>query len=261
MNFLSDAEKLTEEQFLKLHAEYKETGDINLRNRLVLAYGYIAQIAAMQLRGSASTQSQVEDMINHGMIMMIDCIDRFDASKGIKFETYAYMRVRGSIIDLIRKQDWIPRRVRVNSKTINDTYNLLCTELHREPTSKEIADKMGITVEKLEKYSAEASYAMLYSFEELIQNVSQMGNVLESSTLDDITPEKKLLKTELRKVLSEAIEELSERERLVITLYFFENLNLSDIAKVLDVSVQRVSQINTRAVAKLKSKMNSYIME
>lgn len=260
MNYLSETEKITDEEFLKLHSEYKESGDISLRNKLVMSYSYIAQIAAMQLRGSASTQAQVEDMVNQGMITLIDCVDRFDPEKGIKFESYAFMRVRGGIIDLIRKQDWIPRRVRLNSKKINEIYNQLCTELKREPTSEEIALKMGISVEKLEKYNSEISNSTIYSFEELIQNVSQMGNVLESSTLDDITPEKKLLKTEMRKVLKEAIDELSERERLVITLYYFENLNLADIAKVLDVSIQRISQINSRAVSKLKNKMNSYII-
>lgn len=260
MNQLSETEKLTDEDFNKLLTEYKESGDISIRNKLVMAYSHIAQIAAMQLRGSASTQAQVEDMVNQGMITLIDCVDRFDPDKGIKFESYAFMRVRGGIIDLIRKQDWIPRRVRLNSKKINDTYNELCTELRREPTSEEIAAKMGISVEKLEKYNSEISNSTMYSFEELIQNVSQMGSVLESSTLDDITPEKKLLKTEMRQVLKEAIDELSERERLVITLYYFENLNLADIAKVMDVSIQRVSQINTRAVTKLKNSMNSYIL-
>lgn len=259
MNQLDAQEKLTEEDFLRLHEQYKSTGDISIRNRIVMSYAYIAKIAALQLRGSASTQAQVEDMINQGMITLIDCIEKFDPSKEVKFETYAFMRVRGGIIDLIRKQDWVPRRVRLNSKKINDTYNQLCTDLKREPTSEELAEKLGISIEKLEKYNCEISNASVYSFEELIQNVSQMGSALENSTLDDITPEKKILKNEMRKILSEAIDELSERERLVITLYFFENLNLNDIAKVLDVSVQRVSQINSRAVEKLRLKMSGYL--
>lgn len=259
MNQLAAQEKLSEEEFLRLHAKYKESGDIALRNKLVMSYAFIAKIAALQLRGSAGTQAQVEDMINHGMIILIDCIDKYDPSREAKFESYAFMRVRGGIIDLIRKQDWIPRRVRTNSKKINDTYNRLCSELRREPTSEEIADALDITVEKLEKYNREISNATVYSFEELIQNVSQMSSILENSTLDDITPEKKLIKNEMREILKEAIDELSEREKLVVSLYYYENLNLSDIAKVLDVSVQRVSQINTKVISKLKSKLNSYL--
>ena len=193
------------------------------------------------------------------IITLIDCIDRYDISKGIRFESYAYMRVRGGIIDLIRKQDWIPRRVRVNAKEINRTASELANMLGREPTQQEIADKMGIDIQKLRKYNAEISNAAVYSFEELIQNVSQMGGALENSSADDITPERNLLREELRKVLKEAIENLSERERLVITLYYFENLNLSDISKVMEVSVQRVSQINTRAVTKLRDCLKDYL--
>ncbi len=259
MNQNDETAKLSEEEFLRLHAEYRKTGNVSLRNRLVMNFGYIAKVAALQLRGSASSQAQVEDMINQGMITLIDCIEKYDPEREVKFESYAFMRVKGSIIDLIRKQDWIPRRVRLNSKKINDTYNELCAELKREPSLEEIAGKLGITVQKLEKYNSEISNAAVYSFEELIQNVSQMGGVLESSTMDDITPEKKMLKDEMHRVLTDAIETLSERERLVITLYYYENLNLTDISKVLDVSVQRVSQINTRAIEKIRSKMGGYI--
>ncbi len=259
MNQLTAQEKLSEEEFFELHRKYKETGDIKLRNRIVMAYAHISKIAALQLRGSVSIQAQIEDMINHGMIILIDCVDKFDYTRDVKFESYAYMRVRGGIIDLIRKQDWIPRRVRANAKKINDTYNELSSRLMREPTNEEVAGELGITVDKLEKYNCEISNSTVYSFEELIQNVTQMKSALESSTLDDITPEKKTLKNELKVALKEAIDELSERERLVVSLYYYENLNLSDIAKVLDISVQRVSQINTRAISKLKDKMNDYI--
>ena len=256
---LSEKEKLTDEEFAALYNEYKTSGNIALRNRLVMAYSYIAQVSAFQLRGIADTTAQVEDMINQGIVTLIDCIDRYDISKGIRFESYAYMRVRGGIIDLIRKQDWIPRRVRVNAKEINRTASELANMLGREPTQQEIADKMGIDIQKLRKYNAEISNAADYSFEELIQNVSQMGGALENSSADDITPERNLLREELRKVLKEAIENLSERERLVITLYYFENLNLSDISKVMEVSVQRVSQINTRAVTKLRDCLKDYL--
>ena len=259
MNQNDETAKLSEEEFLRLHAEYRKTGNIALRNKLVMSFGYIAKVAALQLRGSASSQAQVEDMINQGMITLIDCIEKYDPDREVKFESYAFMRVKGGIIDLIRKQDWIPRRVRLNSKKINDTYNELCAELKREPSLEEIADRLGITVQKLEKYNSEISNAAVYSFEELIQNVSQMGGILENSTMDDITPEKKMLKDEMHHVLTEAIESLSERERLVITLYYYENLNLTDISRVLDVSVQRVSQINTRAIEKIRSKMSGYI--
>ena len=131
MNHLSEIPKLTDEEFSKLLSDYRKTGDVSIRNRIVLAFGYIAQVSAMQLRGVASTSTQIEDMVNQGMITLMDCIEKFDDQKGMKFESYAYMRVRGGIIDMIRRQDWIPRRVRVYSKKINETYNRLHNELRR----------------------------------------------------------------------------------------------------------------------------------
>lgn len=259
MNLVSEKDRITDEEFTVLFNEYKSTGNIAVRNKIVMAYSYIAQVSAFQLRGIAAATAQLEDMINQGIITLIDCVERFDISKGIKFESYAYMRVRGGIIDLVRKQDWIPRRVRVNAKAVNAARTELSNALGREPTQAEIASKMGIDEEKLSRYNAEISNAVVYSFEELIQNVSQMGDVLENSTKDDITPERKLLKEELRNALAKAIEELSDRERMVVSLYYYENLNLADIAKVMEVSVQRVSQINSRAVGKLRDKLTDYL--
>ena len=254
-----DNSKMTDEEFEIIHKQYKETGNISLRNKLVMNFASIPNTAAMQLRGLTASYAQVEDMVNQGMITLIDCIDKFDFSKGIKFEAYAFMRVRGSIIDLVRKQDWVPRRVRMNSKEISSVYNSLCHELQREPTKEEIAEKMNISVNKLDHYNSEISNAVAFSFEELIQNMSQMGDVLESTLSEDLTPEKKVIKTELREMLKKSIDVLSERERLVVTLYYYEELTLSEIAEVLNVSLQRVSQINSKAIMKLRSNMSDYI--
>jgi RNA polymerase sigma factor for flagellar operon FliA len=254
-----DNSKMTDEEFEIIHKQYKETGNISLRNKLVMNFAAIPKTAAMQLRGLTASYAQVEDMVNQGMITLIDCIDKFDFSKGIKFEAYAFMRVRGSIIDLVRKQDWVPRRVRMNSKEISSVYNSLCHELQREPTKEEIAEKMNISVNKLDHYNSEISNAVAFSFEELIQNMSQMGDVLESALSEDLTPEKKVIKTELREMLKKSIDVLSERERLVVTLYYYEELTLSEIAEVLNVSLQRVSQINSKAIMKLRSNMSDYI--
>jgi RNA polymerase sigma factor for flagellar operon FliA len=147
----------------------------------------------------------------------------------------------------------------MNSKEISSVYNSLCHELQREPTKEEIAEKMNISVNKLDHYNSEISNAVAFSFEELIQNMSQMGDVLESTLSEDLTPEKKVIKTELREMLKKSIDVLSERERLVVTLYYYEELTLSEIAEVLNVSLQRVSQINSKAIMKLRSNMSDYI--
>lgn len=251
--------KLSEEEAAELLSQYRQTRDIRLRNTLVMNYSYIARTAAMQLRGLVSGYAQTEDMVNQGIITLIDCIDKFDGAKGMKFESYAFMRVRGGIIDLVRKQDWIPRRVRTAAKEISNARSELCSELKREPTEEEIAKKLGISVEKLRQYNNEVAGSVTFSFEELIQNVNQMGSLLDSATSDYSTPEKQFLKNEMREKLKTAIESLSERERLVVTLYYFENLNLSEISQVLEVSVQRVSQISSKAILKIKSVMEEYL--
>lgn len=259
MNNLSENGRMTEEEFLQIHEQYKKSGDIKLRNKLVMNYSYIAKAAAMQLRGIASGYAQVEDMVNQGMITLIDSIDKFDSTKGIKFESYAFMRIRGGIIDLVRKQDWIPRRVRTAAKEISNAKAEMCTELRREPTEEELAKKLGISISKLRQYNYEVAGSVTLSFEELIQNVNQMGTLLESSTSDYSTPERHALKTELREVLKSAIDALSERERLVVSLYYFDNLNLTEISQVLEVSVQRVSQISSKAISKIKLSMAEYL--
>ncbi|MGN0582998.1 MAG: sigma-70 family RNA polymerase sigma factor [Oscillospiraceae bacterium] len=252
-------ERLSEEKAAELLAQYHQTKDVRLRNELVMNYSYIAKTAAMQLRGLSSGYAQTEDMVNNGIITLIDCIDKFDGSKGMKFESYAFMRVRGGIIDLVRKQDWIPRRVRTAAREISNARSELCSELRREPKEEELAAKLGISVAKLRQYNYEVAGSVTFSFEELIQNVNQMSSLLDSATSDYTTPEKQFLRNEMREKLRTAIESLNERERLVITLYYFENLNLSEISQVLEVSVQRVSQICSKAVSKIKAVMEEYL--
>ncbi|NLP26069.1 MAG: FliA/WhiG family RNA polymerase sigma factor [Clostridiales bacterium] len=261
MELNNKTNNLTEDEFLVLHKKYRETKDINIRNQLVMNFMYIPKATAVQLRGIVSGYAQIEDMVNQGVISLIDCIERFDVSRGIKFESYAFMRVRGGIIDLVRKQNFVPRRVRSTSKAITETYNQLSNELMREPTQKEIAERMGISVEKLSQYNFESTNAITLSFEELIQNVSQFGDVMDSSSYDDVYPEKNLMKNEIREVLKEGIDSLTEREKLLITLYYYEDLLFADIAKIMDVTPQRVSQLHSRAILKLKSKMDVYMNE
>lgn len=258
MNATTESKKMAEDP-ISLMKEYKETGDLELRNQLVMHYSYIARTVAVQMRGISSNYAQVEDVVNQGVITLIDCVERFDINKGIKFESYAFMRIRGAIIDFVRKQDWLPRRVRLTAKNITITHDQLCNELLREPTQQEIADRLGMTLDKLTKYYSEISNSVLLSFEGLIQNVNQMGDLLENFLAVDSLPEKNIFKQELRETLKEAIDSLSERERLVVTLYYYENLMLSDIAKILNVSDQRVSQINSKAILKLRGKMENYM--
>ena len=152
MRFTKD-ENFTTEEFNSLLSEYREKGSIEARNTLIMKYAYIPQTAAIQLRGLANGYAQVDDMVNQGILTLIDCFNRFDTEKGITFEYYAFMRVRGGIIDLVRKQDWIPRRVRDLEKDINETRNRLLQTTGTEPTYEEIAKELNMPVEKLQGVS------------------------------------------------------------------------------------------------------------
>lgn len=252
-------ERMAESDLIALMAEYKQFGSISIRNQLVVHYSYIAKTVASQMRGIFTNFAQQEDIVNQGILTLIDCVERFDPGKGIRFDSYAFMRIRGAVIDFVRKQDWLPRRVRLAAKNMAMVHDQLCNELMREPTQKEIAERMNISTETLAQYTSEISKSVMFSFEELLQNTSQMGDALENSLGGAPGPETNIYREELRETLKKAIDSLSERERLVVTLYYYEHLKLSDIAAVMKVTEQRISQINSRAIAKLREPMEKYM--
>ena len=237
---------------------YRETGDIELRNELILRYQYIARTVAQQMRGITSGYAEVEDIVNQGVLTLIDCVERYDPEKEAKFETYAFLRVRGAIIDFVRKQDWRPRRVRKNAKDVAAAYDRLSNELMREPTDKEISKHLGITEKELQRHYVEQSRALVLSFENLLENAAQ-AEVLQSTGDVEEHPEQNLFKKELERELADAIDSLTERERLVVSLYYYENLKLAEIAEVLGVSESRVSQIHAKAINKMTTIMDKYM--
>jgi RNA polymerase sigma factor for flagellar operon FliA len=164
---------------LTLFRKYKETRDVELRNELVLMYMNIVKYVAMSLRNVYAKYGDLDDIVNEGVIALINAVETFDTGRGVKFETYANLKIKGAIIDFVRKQDWIPRQVRKFGKELDETYNLLYTELGRCPTNNEIAERMGLTREKFAKGMADAAGSMTLSFEELLyeDNFSDKGGL------------------------------------------------------------------------------------
>lgn len=267
MGVMLEEGKTTERLDIEAQAEqvmlqYKQTNDLELRNQLVEYYSYIAKTVAAQTYTLSSNYAQVEDIVNEGIIAIINCVEKFDPSKGVSFKVYAFKRVRGAVIDFVRKQDWFPRRVRVNARNIMEAHDQLCNQLMREPTDQEMADRLGMTLAEYRKNSCEAANSLIFSFEGVVQSMATGGAQNEYSQLvaqGGNLPESSYAKKELREVLKDAISSLSEREQMVLSLYYFHNVKLSSIAKIMGVSDQRVSQINTRAVLKLKKIMADYI--
>lgn len=239
--------------------EYSKTREIELRNQLLLHYSYIAKTVAIQMRDIFQNYAAPEDIINHGIITLMDCIEKFDAEKGVKFESYAFMRVKGCVIDFIRKQDWLPRRVRKTAKDIESAKSFLANKLFREPTYKEIAEHMGLSKEQLNKHFGEITNSVMLSFEGVVQNALEQDFAIGYESGEEYQPESSVFKQEIKETLASGIETLTEKERIVVSLYYYENLKFYEISQVLEVSESRVCQIHSKAILKLKAIMEKYM--
>lgn len=233
---------------------YLSTRDEALRNEIVLKNMGLVRSCAMALRNMYVKFGEVDDVVNEGVIALMEAIETFDPEKGAKFETYASLKIRGAIIDYIRRQDWIPRSVRKFARDLDNATGSLYNQYGRAPSNAELAEYMDIPEEKLMKLMAEASCMVTISFDELLYE----DNFSEPSSAGDAT-DASVLREECRRVIADAIESLKEKERQVITLYYFKSMKYSDIAKVLGISESRVCQINTKATLILKNILEPYI--
>lgn len=241
--------------------DYAASRDQGMRNEIVLHYSDLVKFTAIRMRGLYKNYAQLDDIVNHGMIALIDAVEKFDITRDIKFETFASIKVRGSVIDYIRSQDWVPRRLRKQAGDLEQVNSRLHAELGRQPTNKEIAAEMDISVEQLDKVMEQSYNFNLLSYEDVIwQQASSMGEEPATNGLDDL-PEGRLMEQELRQQLAVSLDKLNERERTVVSLYYYEELKLREIAEVLGVSESRVCQIHSAAIVKMQKTMKEYITE
>ena len=252
-----EIEEMDTQDLLRL---YKETGDENLKWPLVLRYEGLIKSAAMQIRGVYSSFAQVDDIINEGILTLLGAIDKFDPDKGVKFETYVSKRIRGMVIDLARKQDWIPRNVRKRAKEIDLAVAELSATLGRAPTDGEIAGYLGISQERYQKDAANIALSNVLSLDVLMDTRETAGYQLEVPSNDlQSQPEAVLQEREMQRALAEGISQLRENEQIVLSLYYERNLHLKEIAQVMELSEPRISQIHTRAIQKLRNFMEAYL--
>ncbi len=252
-----EIEEMDTQDLLRL---YKETGDENLKWPLVLRYEGLIKSAAMQIRGVYSSFAQIDDIINEGILTLLGAIDKFDPDKGVKFETYVSKRIRGMVIDLARKQDWIPRNVRKRAKEIDLAVAELSATLGRAPTDGEIAGYLGISQERYQKDAANIALSNVLSLDVLMDTRETAGYQLEVPSSDlQSQPEAVLQEREMQRALAEGISQLRENEQIVLSLYYERNLHLKEIAQVMELSEPRISQIHTRAIQKLRSFMEVYL--
>ncbi|MFD0261464.1 RNA polymerase sigma factor WhiG [Kitasatospora indigofera] len=243
-----------------LWRSYKESGDARLREQLILHYSPLVKYVAGRVGVGLPANVEQADFVSSGVFGLIDAIEKFDIDRAIKFETYAISRIRGAIIDELRALDWIPRSVRQKAKAVERTYATLEAKLRRTPHEPEVAAEMGIAIEDLHAIFSQLSLANVVALDELLHPVGEGGDrlslvdVLEDRGADN--PVAVAEDREMRRLLANAINTLPEREKTVVTLYYYEGLTLAEIGQVLGVTESRVSQIHTKSVLQLRAKLS-----
>lgn len=238
---------------------YKRTGIQEYKWPLVLRYEGLIKSIALQIFGVYSGFAQVDDIVNEGIITLMNSVDKFDPEKGTKFETYVSKRIRGMIIDLARQQDWLPRSVRKRSREIDQAVSILCNRLSRFPTDREIAEYMGLSMDKYHEDAAATALCNIVSLEAIFEHRGEGDTGISLAVGEADLPEASVQQKELREQLSAGIRTLRENEQMVLSLYYERGLNMRNIAQVMDISEPRVSQIHSRAIQKLRVYLDPYM--
>jgi len=242
-----------------LWRKYKEEDDARSRERLVLAYSPLVKYVAGRMSSGLPAHVEEADLISYGLLGLISAIERFDLEREIRFETFAITRIKGSIIDELRSLDWVPRSVRAKAREIERTNALLENKLHRAPTDGEMAASLECTVEEFQESLVRISNSSVVALDELWTVSDSSGDQVSLlDTIQDPTavdPAQEMDLTDMKDRLADAIARLPEREKLVVALYYYENLTLREIGEVLGVTESRVSQLHTKAVLRLKSRL------
>lgn len=240
----------------ELFAEYKKSGDLFVKQELTLRYLYIVKAVAVQTHNLYSDFAQMEDIINEGVIAIMKGIDRYDPEKDNKFETFISRRIRGMVIDQVRKNDWLPRDYHKQNQSIEKAKRELSETLKRPPSDEELAKHLQMNVKKCQKIQRMSTMINVLSLDMLVGETENGPAVQVASGDTASQPEKACLQGEVIQTLTEAIDSLKEKEKLVISLYYVEELNMGQIARVMEVSEPRISQIHSAAIKKLKAYMD-----
>lgn len=254
-----DYSQYTNEELL---IKYKRTKDIQVKHELVMRYLYMVKSISIQMRDVYLSFAQIEDIINEGVLTIMSGIEKFDPDLNVKFETYISKRIRGMIIDMARKQDWIPRSVRRNAKEMDAAVSNLCNQLGRFPSPQETAEYMNVSLEKYQEVLGKTNIYHVLSLDMVLEAGSDNKKTVQLPAGNESEqPESYYLQEEFKNVLVEGINSLKENEQKVISLYYMDELNMKEIAKVMNVSEPRISQIHSNAIQKLRQYLTNFINE
>ena len=234
---------------------FKGEADPEAREKLILHYAPLVKYVASRVATGLPSSVDQHDLVSYGMFGLIDALEKFEPGRGNKFETYAIPRIKGAIIDELRAMDWVPRSVRFKAREIEKAYANLESILKRAPTEVEIAERLGFTLRELHDVINQISFVSVLALDELLSVGSDRGeqvSLLDTLADRGVDPTTGLEGQETRGLLAAAINSLSEREKIVVTLYYFEGLTLAEIGDVLGVTESRVCQIHTKAVGQLR---------
>ena len=247
---------MNEESRNKLWEEYAKEHSPQIREQIIIEYANLVKIVAGRLSMYLGYTVEYDDLVGYGTFGLIDAIDKFDLLKGVKFETYASLRIRGAILDQIRKMDWIPRTLRQKQKKIDQAYQKLELEHGRAGTDEEVAEEIGITADELANWQSQTKVTNLISLDEFLAQAAEVRVDTDASSHFE-QPERVMEREEMKEVLIQTLEKLTENEKKVITLYYYEDLTLKEISHILEVSESRVSQLHTKALQKMRQKLGS----
>ena len=243
------------DELARLWVSYKGSSDEGARERLILHYAPLVKYVASRVATGLPASVDHADLVSYGMFGLIDALEKFEPARGNKFETYAIPRIKGAIIDELRAMDWVPRSVRFKAREIEKAYQDLETMLKRAPTEKEVAERLGVSLSELHDVINQISFVSVLALDEMLSVGTDRGE--QVSLIDTLAdrqgdPTLGLEGQETRGLLAAAINSLSEREKIVVTLYYFEGLTLNEIGEILGVTESRVCQIHTKAVGQLR---------
>ncbi len=232
----------------RLWIEYSNTRSDSVRQELIIEYVPLVKLVAGRLAIYLGSNVEYDDLVSYGIFGLIDAIDKFDYGKGIKFETYASLRIRGSVLDQIRKMDWIPRSVRQKQKAISEATKKLEAMIGPNYSEEDIAKELGISEEEYGTWLSQTNVSNVASLDDIMEQGSDVRN----SASENIDPENNIVKEELKAQLVQALEALTEKEKKVVLLYYYEELTLKEISRVMEVSESRVSQLHSKALLKMR---------
>ncbi|MCL2425528.1 MAG: FliA/WhiG family RNA polymerase sigma factor [Oscillospiraceae bacterium] len=248
--------KRSPEELDELWIEFKSTGDKGAKDDLLLHYGYLVRWIVRRMMPKYNNYNEYDDLVSSGMIGLIDAVNKFELKHEVKFETYAVTRVRGEILDYMRAQDWASPSLRKKISAINSAYEVYESKNPDGPVDQQVADSLGMTVENVHKVLNQTHMFNLINFEDALGTANPEAEI---KSRDEKSPEDELLEKEKRAVLVQVIDELPEKERTVITLYYYEGLLLKEIADILSVTESRISQIHSKVLAKMRAKLSHVV--